>query len=106
MSTIDSYGMANLFIMRVVQDWPHISEKQAIDAVQTVLDAAGFVANATCKPVFGGIWPKPCTGPDGAEATVWLQELTDGLTRNRGDVNREIEYVKQVLDERITKRHP
>lgn len=106
MTTIDSYGIAQLFIHDAIQDWPHVAEQRAIQAVQTVVDAAGFVATATCKPVFGGLWPKPCTGPDGEEATVWLKQLTDGLQKERGDVNNEIEYVKRVLDERITLRHP
>lgn len=54
-----------------------------LKAVQGVLDAAGFDAVATCWPVFGGMWLRPCKGPDGPEATEWLQSLTDTLPLGR-----------------------
>lgn len=85
------------FMLHAVQEWGDPDEKR-IAAVQEVLDAAGFKATATCWPVFGGIWPKPCEGKDATAATEWLKSLTDDLPR--GDVHTEIAFVKQRIEER------
>lgn len=88
---------ANLFMMKAVCEFGD-PDKDKIEAVQAVLDAAGFDARATCWPVFGGIWPKPCEGPEGAEATAWLQALTDGL--QRGEYNSEVRQVEAAIASR------
>jgi len=100
-STIDSEGAANIFLQRAVQDWPHHRPQQKIAAVQTVLDMVGFTARATCWPAFGAIWPNPCTGPDGPEATAWLKALTVGLNKVRGDASTELRFIRETIDERI-----
>ena len=71
------------FILLAVQDWGH-PESKGIAATQAVLDAAGFIATATCRPVFGAIWPKPYVGPDAMAATEWLKSY------NRDDAAREM----------------
>lgn len=86
---------ANRFILSAIQEWGQ-PENQRVDAVQAVLNAAGLNAVATCSPVFGGIWPKPCTGPDGERATAWLQNLTD--TMKRGKYEREVEHVQNCIE--------
>lgn len=75
-------AVATTFVLRAIQDWGQ-SEAERIAATQAVLDAAGFKATAACGPVFGGIWPKPCTGPDAERAMEWLQKLTDQMPRGR-----------------------
>lgn len=99
MSTIDSEGAASIFLQRAIQDWPHHRPAMKIAAVQTVLDMCGFDAKARSWPAFGRIFPQPCVGPDGPEAQAWLQELCDKLPR--GDANREVEFIKQAIDDRI-----
>ena len=84
-----------------MQDWPHHRPQQKIAAVQTVLDMVGFTARATCWPAFGAIWPNPCTGPDGPEATAWLKALTVGLNKVRGDASTELRFIRETIDERI-----
>jgi hypothetical protein len=85
-----------------VQDWPHHKPAAKLAAVQMVLDMAGFKAVATCWPAFGGMWPKTCDGPDGVEATAWLQELTNTLPR--GEATLEIRHIRRALDTRIAER--
>lgn len=108
MSTIDSFGIAQLFIHRAVRRWSDHSEQVRVAAVQTVLDAAGFDATATCAPLNGSVWPQPCAGPEGDEATVWLKGLTDALYPHLGstDFSAQIKLVQDALDERISKIHP
>jgi hypothetical protein len=72
-----------------------------IAAVQSYLDAAGFDARATCWPVFGGIWMKPCEGPEGEAATAWLKSVTDSL--RRGDANDELRQLVAQLEAREAK---
>jgi hypothetical protein len=98
-STIDSEGAANIFLQRVVQDWPHHRPQQKIAAVQTVLDMVGFNARATCWAAFGAIWTQDCTGPDGPEATAWLKNLTKTLPR--GSYDAEHRHIREAIDERI-----
>lgn len=94
---------ASTFILRAIQDWGQ-SETEGIAAVQAVLDAAGFKATATCRPVFGGIWPKGCTGQDGGSATAWLKNLTD--TMNRGRFEDERDHVSSEIEKRKVAPHP
>ncbi len=86
-------GMGNL-----MDDPEHVK----VAAVQRLLDTAGFDARATCWPVFGGIWPQACTGPEGDEATAWLQELTNNL--QRGDSNDEEKQIIAAVKERLGSR--
>ena len=88
---------AENFVLTAIQEWGDPDEKR-VAAVQAVLDAAGFDATATCWPVFGGIWPKPCAGNDGEAATAWLKELTD--TMPRGRVQDEIAHVDSTIHAR------
>ena len=53
--------IATRFMLEAIQDWGQTEEERR-QAVQNLLDAAGFDAKAIKGPVFGGIWPKPCTG--------------------------------------------
>ena len=76
-------------MLDAIQEWGDPPEVR-IKAVQDVLDAAGFSATATCWPVFGGIWPKPCVGLEGAEASTWLQKLTAPM--QRGKFEEAIDY--------------
>jgi hypothetical protein len=92
---------ATLFILMAIQDWGQ-SEEDGTRAVQAVLDAAGFAATASGRPVFGGIWPKKCTGPEGDAASSWLQSLTD--TMKRGRFQTEVECVQAAIDRRIAAR--
>lgn len=87
--------IANTFVLRAIQDWGQ-SEAERIAAVQAVLDAAKFNATATCSPVFGGIWPKPCSGPDAGPASAWLRNLTD--TMPRGKFEDEVAHVAQRIE--------
>ncbi len=88
---------ASLFMLRAIQDWGQ-SESERIAAVQGLLDAGGFKAQATCSPVFGGIWRDHCTGKDGRAATQWLQDITD--TMKRGHLEDEIAHVERAIRER------
>lgn len=92
-----THDIATAFVITAICDFGDPVEKK-IATVQAVLDAAGFKAEATCWPVFGGIWPKPCEGKDGNVATVWLKDLTDTMVR--GKVEREIEHVDVKIRER------
>jgi len=98
-STIDSEGAASIFLSRAVQNWPHHRPQQKIDAVQTVLDMAGFAAKAVSWPLFGGRMIQPCLGPEGATATAWLDAML--RTMPRGDASTELRHVKDAIDERI-----
>ena len=86
----DVETVARRFMLHAIQDWGQ-SEADRLSAVQGVLDAAGFNATATCGPVFAGIWPKPCTGPDGDAASKFLKALTDTL--RRGKFEDEVAHV-------------
>lgn len=86
-----------------IQDHGHPDEDR-VKAVQAVLFAAGFEAEATCWPVFGGIWPKPCTGRDGPRASSWLQKLTD--TMKRGKYEAEVAHVNRMIDEARKENFP
>ncbi len=90
-------SVAKSFVLSAIQEWGH-SEDKRIAAVQALLNEAGFVATATCFPVFGGIWPQPCSGPDADEASAWLQQLVDTMTR--GKFEREVEHVEHMLADR------
>lgn len=92
-----SLDVAEDFLLHAIAEWEQ-PEEQRIKAVQSLLDAAGFDAQATCWPVFGGIWKTPCTGKDGKEATAWLQSLTDHL--ERGEYWSEVRQIRQALDAR------
>lgn len=83
------------FVLRAIQDWGQ-TEADRIAAVQAVLDAAGIRAKATCGPVFGGIWPKSCNGPEAQRATVWLKSLTDGM--KRGQFNAEAQHINDMIE--------
>lgn len=89
-----SHDIAAQFILLAVQDWGH-PESKGIAATQAVLDAAGFIATATCRPVFGAIWPKPCVGPGAAAATEWLKSLTE--TMPRGKFETEVAHVEAAI---------
>ena len=82
------------FIINAVQDWGQ-PESERISAVQDVLNAAGFKATASCSPVFGGIWPLPCTGPEGEPATAWLKSITK--TMKRGKFEDELAHVEKFI---------
>jgi hypothetical protein len=97
----DIESVAHRFILRAVQDWGQ-PEAQRIAAVQSVLTAAGFAATATCSPVFGAIWPKPCDGPDSQAASAWLKNLCE--TMPRGKFEREVEHVAAAIGERVALR--
>ena len=76
------------------------SEAAQVQAVQGVLDAAGFDATATCAPVFGAIWPRPCDGPEADAASSWLDWLTS--TMDRGDFHDEVTHVVDCISRRFT----
>ena len=82
------------FVLLAIQDWGQ-PEIQRMAAVQAVLTAAGFKAQATCGPVFGSIWPKPCAGPQATVATEWLKDLT--ATMPRGRFETEVEHVEAAI---------
>lgn len=86
---------AKRFVLRAIQDWGQ-SDADRIGAVQAVLDAAGIRATATCGPVFGGIWPKSCNGPEAQRATAWLKSLTESM--KRGEFNREAQHVDDMIE--------
>lgn len=90
--------VADRFVTMGIQEWGQ-SEEVRVKAVQGVLDAAGFNAKATCWPVFGGIWPKKCNGPDSEEASKWLKAMTDTMTRGR--VQDEISHVEKCIQDRL-----
>jgi len=108
MSTIDSYGIAQLYLQRIILTPGQYSGKVRVDTVQTMLDAAGFDAVATCAPeIATNTWPSPCAGPDGDQATYWLVEITEGARDVLGlDTTNKILWLQRQLDERIVKRHP
>ena len=89
--------LADGFILHAIQEWGDPPEV-LIKAVQDVLDAAGFSATATCWAVFGGVWPKPCVGLEGSEASIWLQKLTD--TMQRGKFEKESAHVATCIKAR------
>ncbi len=89
--------VADKFLLMGIQEWGQSDEKR-VQAVQDLLDAANFNARATCWPVFGAIWPKPCEGPDAEAATVWLKTLT--RTMERGRFEDEVAHVERALVER------
>ena len=91
--------VAQNFILSAVQDWGQ-SKQERIAAVQALLDEAGFRATATCWPVFGGIWGKPCDGDDAEEATEWLRRLTD--TMPRGRFEGEVGHIEDALKARVS----
>lgn len=93
--------VATIFVLRAIQDWGQ-TEEQGTAAVQAVLDAAGFKATATCRPVFGGIWPKPCEGPEAETASAWLQTLTG--TMQRGKFESERDHVVECICARQAER--
>lgn len=82
------------FMLQAVQDWGQ-GEGDRIAATQALLDAAGFDAKASCGPVFGAIWPKPCSGRDGEAATAWLKQLTE--TMERGEFNSECAQIDAAI---------
>jgi len=82
------------FMLLAVQDWGQ-SEESGIAAVQAVLDAAGFKATATCRPVFGSIWPKSADGQEGDAATRWLRTLTS--TMKRGNFESAAEHIRAAI---------
>jgi len=86
--------IATSFVLHAIQEWGQSTEKR-IAAVQAVLDAVGFDARATCAPVFGGIWPKPCEGIDGFAASEWLKDLT--RTMKRGHFEDEVAHVEHYI---------
>ncbi|MDZ4263798.1 MAG: hypothetical protein U1B30_15885 [Pseudomonadota bacterium] len=94
--------IADRFILHAIQEWGD-PPADRIKAVQQVLDAAGIKASATCWPVFGGIWPKPCVGPEGEAATAWLKELTD--TMQRGRFEEESAHVVRMIKARKEVTH-
>lgn len=85
------------FIFLAIQEHGQL-ESDRVLSVQGVLDAAGFDATATCWPVFGGIWPKPCVGRDAEAASSWLKTLTE--TMKRGDANEEFAHVEAMIETR------
>ena len=92
----DVERIAEAFVLHAIQEWNDPPEKR-IAAVQAVLDQAGFLATATSWPVFGGIWPTTCTGVQGNEATIWLQQMTD--TMERGHFQDEVAHVVGCIKE-------
>ena len=76
------------------------SEAAQVQAVQAVLDAAGFDATATCAPVFGAIWPRPCAGTEADAASAWLDQITS--TMDRGDFHNEVIHVADCISHRST----
>lgn len=87
-------SLANEFLSMAIQDWGQ-PEEQRIAAVQALLDAAGFDAKAECSPVFGGIWPKQCSGPHRELATAWLNELTDTMPRGKFEI--ELAHIEKFI---------
>lgn len=87
-------SVANVFMLQGIQEWGQTDEAR-IKAVQDLLDASGFDAIATCSPVFGGIWPKPCIGSDGVAASEWLRLLTKNL--KRGEYNSEVRQIEEAI---------
>jgi hypothetical protein len=90
----DLNEIATRFILHAVQEWGQ-SEDDRMVATQAVIDAAGFDAKATCSPVFGAIWPKPCEGPDSEAASAWLTALTKAMPR--GKFEREVKHVEMAM---------
>lgn len=86
--------MAEKFVLLAVQEWGQ-SRDDRLKAVQQLLEAAGFAAEATCWPIFGEIWPRPCKGSDGEAATAWLHQVTD--TMERGKFEIEVEHVANCI---------
>ena len=95
---MNAKNAASEFVTWAICDWGQ-TEDARIAAVQDALDCAGFNATATCGPVFGGIWPRSCDGPDGEIAATWLKKLTD--TMQRGKFEREVEHVEQMITARL-----
>lgn len=91
---------ASKFMLRAVLEWGQ-PEEERIAAVQQLLDIAGFDAKATTWPVFGGIWSKPCEGPDGRAADEWLKRLTSTMKRGKYEV--EEAHVEKFINERLGK---
>lgn len=89
--------IATRFILHGIQEWGQ-SEADRVRATQALVDAAGFKATATCGPVFGGIWPKPCEGPEGHAASLWLLDLTK--TMPRGKFEDEQKHVEEAIKAR------
>ena len=85
---------AETFILQGIQDWGQ-SDAERVAAVQAVLNDAGFKATATCGPVFGGIWPTACTGPDAEKATAWLKLLTSTMARGKFEI--EMQHVANAI---------
>ncbi len=85
---------ASNFMLMAIQEWGQ-SDGKRIAAVQRILNAAGFDAVATCGPVFGGIWPTSCSGLEAAQASEWLNELTDSL--RRGEFDDEVRQVEAAI---------
>lgn len=98
---VETKRVAEGFVMRAVQDWGQ-SVEQRVAAVQSVLDAAGFDAKATCVPVFGALWPQPCDGREAAEATAWLNTLTE--TMPRGRFESEAAHVAAAIEARASRK--
>jgi len=92
----DIETVTEAFILHAIQEWG-ASDVLRIAAVQGVLDQVGFLATATCWPVFGRIWTKACTGVQAVEATEWLQQLTD--TMKRGHFEDEVAHVVSYIKE-------
>lgn len=94
LSTHEINDIAEWFVLQAIQEWGQ-PEAERVKAVQRVLDAAGIDAQATCWPVFGGIWPGPCTGHEAERATQFLSALTK--TMQRGKFEREAAHVVSCI---------
>lgn len=92
--------IASRFVTSAICEWGQ-QGKERIDAVQQVLDAALFDAEAICWPIFGGIWPKQCEGPDAKAASEWLKDLT--ATMRRGKFEWERDHVIKAIQARRRK---
>ncbi len=86
--------VADTFLFHAIQEWGQPIEAR-IAAVQNLLNEAGFDATATCPPVFGGIWPKPCEGDDAETASAWLKNLTETMVRGR--YQDEVAHIESEL---------
>lgn len=89
-----SERVAEKFMLDAIQEWGQ-PERTRVAAVQTLLDAVGFKATATCWPIFGGIWPRPCEGEQADAATAWLKDLTSHLPR--GKFETEVAYLRAEI---------
>ena len=91
--------LAIRFILKGVYAWEDKREDR-VEAVQKVIDAAGFNATANNFPF---MWRRmeeaDITGTDALEARVWMNEML--ATMPIGKVEREINHVIQAINRMV-----